>query len=175
MYKNILVALEGKTTDEAAIAHATKLALEDSASMTLLQVVTIMGDDGGLRHLQLEPGASGWHRKNRAEANLTALKQRLQSSGITARTALVIGDRSEADEIADFAQKGDFQLIVLASDGRPWWKRAIFGCVADGVHHKATVPTLFVSDGSRREKVATLQHPITHNPIYDSFGSADLC
>lgn len=175
MYKSILIALEGKATDEAAVAHAQVLALQDSVAVTLLQVVAIASDDGGLRHLQLEPGAKGWLRKNRAEANLATWKERMQLGGVTVQTALVIGDRTEADEIVDFAERGEFQLIVMAADGRPWWQRALFGCVADGVHHKATVPTLFVSDGTRRERVAPTQTLVALNPIYDAFGTAEIC
>jgi len=36
-------------------------------------------------------------------------------------------------------------MNVLRADGHPWWQRTLFGCPADGVHRKASVPTLFVS------------------------------
>ena len=77
MYEKILVALEGKASDDVAICHATKLALQQPAELTLLEVVTIASDDAGLRHLQLEPGARGWYRKNRATADLSARKQEM--------------------------------------------------------------------------------------------------
>lgn len=171
MYQQILIALEGKSTDEAAIAHAAALAQQLSAGVTLLRVVTIAADggDGMERHWQLEPGSGGWRRKNQAEATLAALENRLRKSGLAVKTALVIGDRSEADEIVAFADEGKYDLIVLASDGHPWWKRALFGCLADGVHHTATVPTLLVSDGTRRAKVA-LKHAPVVNPILAAFG-----
>ena len=70
--------------------------------------------------------------------------------------------------------KGNFDLIVMAADDRPWWQRAFSGSIADGVHHKATVPTLFVSDGSRREKVTSKQKPLRVNRLYDSFATADV-
>lgn len=176
MYRQILIALEGKPTDEAAIAHATALARHFSAGVTLLRVVTIAADggDGMERHLQLEPGAGGWRRKNQAEATLAALEERLRKSGLTVKTALVIGDRSEADEVVAFADEGKYNLIVLGADGRPWWKRALFGCLADGVHHKATVPALLVSDGTRRTKVAAKHAPVV-DPILAAFSRADMC
>ena len=175
MYRKILVGLEGKHTDDAAIEYATTLARQDSAELTLLQVVAIAGDDTGLRHLQLEPGANGWKRKNKAEANLQTWRQQIQRRGERIQTAIVVDDRSEADEIVDFANQGDFDLIVMAADGRPWWRRALLGCIADGVHRKASVPTLFVSDGSRRERVASKQQPASLNPVFDSFGNAHIC
>jgi nucleotide-binding universal stress UspA family protein len=175
MYRKILVALEGKHTDEAAIAYAAALARQASAEITLLQVIAIAGDDAGLRHLQMEPGANGWKRKNKAEANLKTWRQQIQKNGEQVKTEIVVDDRSEADEIVDFANAGRFDLIVMAADGRPWWQRALFGCIADGVHRKASVPTLFVSDGTRREKVASKQQPASLNPIFDSFGDAHIC
>lgn len=175
MYRNILIALEGKNTDQAAIAHAVSLATQDSATLTLMQVVVIAADDSGMRHLQMEPGANGWQRKNKAEARLATLKNQLQKSGMPVQTTLVVSDRSEADEFADAAEKDKFDLIVMAADGRPWWQRALFGCIADAVQHKATVPTLFVSDGSRREKIVRCEKLPALNPILDAFGKADLC
>ena len=175
MYHNILIALEGKPTDQAAIAYATTLAQQDSATLTLLQIVAIAADDAGLRHLQMEPGANGWKRKNQAQARLAALQQRMQNSGVIIETTLAVSDRSEADEIVDFANKGNFDLIVMAADGRSWWQRALYGCIADGVHRKATVPTLFVSDGSRREKIVIRQKPPALNPLLDAFGDVHIC
>lgn len=175
MYHKILIALEGKPTDQAAIVYATALAQPDSAKITVLQVVAIAGDDSGMRHLQLEPGANGWKRKNQAEARLAACQRGLKQGDLNVDTALIVGDRGEADEIVDFADKGKFDLIVMAADGRPWWQRALFGCIADGVHRKATVPTLFVSDGSRREQVVSRQKPATLNPIFDAFGDVHVC
>jgi nucleotide-binding universal stress UspA family protein len=175
MYQKILVALEGKNTDEAAIAYAQSLAMQDSAAMACLEVVGIASDDGGMRRLQMEPGARGWRRKNQAEARLAILQRRMRGSGVSVQTTVIVGDRSEADEVVDYAANGDFDLIVMAADGRPWWQRAIFGCIADGVHRKATIPTLFVSDGTRREKVASKQNAPALNPIFDSFATVDLC
>jgi nucleotide-binding universal stress UspA family protein len=175
MYHNILIALEGNPTDQAAIAHATALAQQDSAEVTLLQVITIASDDSGLRHLQMEPAANGWKRKNKADAQVAALQQQIQPSGANVQTAVIVSERSEADEIIEFASEGDYDLIVMAADGRPWWQRALFGCIADGVHHKTTVPTLLVSDGTRRQRVANKSKPTMVNPIFDSFGEVHIC
>lgn len=175
MYHNILIALEGKPTDQAAIAHATALARQDSAVVTLLKVISIASDDSGLRHLQMEPGANGWRRKNEAEAGLAALQKTLEKDRIAVATAVEVDDRSEADEIVEFASEGNFDLIVMAADGRPWWRRYFFGCSADGVHRKATVPTLLVSDGTRRERVAKKSKSTMVNPIFDSFGEVHIC
>lgn len=176
MYHKILLALEGKPTDEAAIQHGVALALAGSVDLTLLRVIAIAADggDGMGRHLQLEQGAGGWRRKLRAEAMLATLEARLQAAGVRINTALVVGDRAEADEVVDFAAQGDYDLIVMAADGRPWWQRALFGCLADGVHHKAAVPALLVGDGTRRAKVVARPQPVV-DPILAAFGDAGCC
>jgi nucleotide-binding universal stress UspA family protein len=166
MYKKILIPLEGKSTDDAAIVHATALALESSAHVTFLQVIQLAQTGGdGMRALQLEPGAWAWRRKNEAEARLARLEERLRAQGVDVDTSLVLGERVEADEIVDFAVEAQADLIVMAADGRAWWRRLISGCVADGVHRKASMPTLFVSDGTRQARIAARQLPPPDSPL----------
>ena len=174
MYQKILAALEGKETDEAVVAHARRLAAQMNARVTMLRVIAVADDGGGGlgRQFQLEVGSSGWRRKNQAEADLSKLKRRLGLEGLCVETALVIGTGSEADEIVSYAAENNCDLIAIASDSRPWYRRWIGGSPATGVLRKATVPTLFVSDGTRRV-------PVTHatpemNTMMAIFGSADL-
>jgi len=175
MYEHILIALEGKPTDEAAIAHALAIARQISAKITLLRVITVAADGpGGLgKQFQTEPGSSGWRRKNQAEEALAKLEKRMQMFGLFVEVALVVGDRSEDDEIVAYAIEGNCDLIVMAADGRPWWQRALFGCPAEGVQRKATVPTLFVSDGSRRARVRT-REKMPLNPTMAALGSGSI-
>ena len=175
MYKKILIPLEGKPTDEAAVNHAMTLAREVSARVTLLWVVAIAADGptGLGKQFQIEEGSSGWHRRMKGEAILENLQRRLQMSGLHVETALIIGDRSIADEIVAFAEEGKFDLIIMAADGRPWWRRALFGCPADGVQHKASMPAMFVGDGTRRQKVVTRQK-VEFNQTMAILGSPQL-
>ncbi len=174
MYQRILAALEGKETDEVVVAHAKRLAAQMKAQVTLLRVIAVADDGGGGlgRQFQLEVGSNGWRRKNQAEADLSRLQRRLGLEGLCVEAALVIGTRSEADEIVRYAAETNFDLIAMASDSRPWYRRWVGGSPASGVLHKATVPTLFVSDGTRRVPV-TRAAPET-NTMMAVFGSADL-
>jgi nucleotide-binding universal stress UspA family protein len=174
MYQRILAALEGKESDEAVVVHIRRLAAQMNAKVTLLRVIAVADDGGGGlgRQFQLETGSSGWRRKNHAEADLSKLERRLGLTGLSVETALVVGTRSEADEIVRYAAENNCDLIAMASDSRPWYRRWIGGSSANGVYLKATVPTLFISDGTRRV-------PVTHaapaaNTMMAIFGSADL-
>ena len=174
MYSRILAVLEGKETDEAVLAHARSLAEQMHGQVTLLRVIAVADDGGGGlgQQFQIEIGSSGWRRKNQAEADLARLERRLGLEGLCVETVLVIGTRSEADEIVSYAAEYNYDLIAMASDARPWYRRWIGGSPANGVYHKATVPTLFVSDGSRR--VPVTQAAPEANTMMAIFGSADL-
>jgi nucleotide-binding universal stress UspA family protein len=174
MYRRILAALEGKESDETVVAHARRLAAQMDAQVTLLRVIAVADDGGGGlgRQFQLEVGSSGWRRKNQAEADLSRLERRLGLGGLYVETVLVIGTRSEADEIVSYAAESNCDLITMASDSRPWHRRWIGGSPANGVYRKATVPTLFVSDGTRKAPVA--QAAPEANTMMAIFGSADL-
>jgi nucleotide-binding universal stress UspA family protein len=174
MYQRILAALEGKESDEVVVAHARGLAAQMNAQVTLLRIIAVADDGGGGlgQQFQLEVGSSGWRRKNQAESDLSRLERRLRLEGLWVETALVIGTRSEADEIVSYAAENNCDLIAMAGDARPWYTRWLGGSPADGVLRKASVPTLFVSDGTRKV-------PVTHaapetNTLMAVFGSADL-
>jgi nucleotide-binding universal stress UspA family protein len=174
MYGRILIALEGKASDEAVLAHVRALAGQTKSVVTLLRVIAVADDGGGGlgRQFQLEVGSSGWRRKNQAETNLSKLERQLGLQGLSVETALVIGSRSEADEIVSYAAENDCDLIAMASDARPWYRRWIGGSPASGVMRKATVPTLFVGECTRQApavRVAPLGHP-----VMAILGSAEL-
>jgi nucleotide-binding universal stress UspA family protein len=174
MYRRILIALEGRRTDEAVLAHAEELAAQMNAEVTLLRVIAVADDGGGGlgRQFQTEVGSSGWRRKNEAETHLSQLAARLRRAGLCAETALVVGTKSEGDEIVVYARENGFDLIAMARDSQPWYKRLLRSPQDDDVLRKATVPTLFVGDGKRKIKAQRgVPRP---NPAMAILGSADL-
>jgi len=175
MYRRILIALEGKETDAAVLTHVRTLAAQTEAEVILLRVISVANDDDGTglsRQWQLEVGSSGWRRKNQAAAYLSQLERELQQMGLQLETVLAIGARSEADEIIRYAAENNCDLIAMASDARPWYARWIAGSPASGVQRKATVPTLFIGDGTRKVPVArTVPKP---NAMMAAFGSPCL-
>lgn len=173
MYRRILIALGGKTADQVLLDHVRRLAAQTGAQVTLLRVVGIADDGGGLgKQFQLEVGSSGWRRKNEAETYLSQLERQLRHSGLSVETALVIGTRSEGDEIVDHAAANDHDLIAMVSDSRPWYRRLFRSAQDDDVLRKATVPTLFVGDGTRKAPV-TRAAPQA-NTAMAVLGSAEL-
>jgi nucleotide-binding universal stress UspA family protein len=174
VYRKILIVLEGRGTDEAVLAHARALAVQMGAQATLLRVIAVADDGGGGlgKQFQLEVGSSGWRRRNEAEAYLCELEPRLRQRGLPVETALVIGTRSEGDEIVAYAAENGHDLIVMASDPRPWYRRLLRSAQDDDVLRRATVPTLFIHGGSREAPVKRTA-PEAH-PVMAVLGSADL-
>jgi nucleotide-binding universal stress UspA family protein len=174
MYEKILIALEGKATDETVLIYVQALAAQTGAEVTLLRVITVANDEaGGLGlQFQLEIGSSGWRRRKQAEAYMPELERRLREEGLCVKSALVISTRPEADTIISYAAENRFDLIVMANDSRPWYKRWIGGSPADGVLRKTTVPALFIADGTQ---TAPARHSAPEaNAMMAVFGSASL-
>jgi nucleotide-binding universal stress UspA family protein len=174
MARKMLVVLGGKKTDEAVVTHVEELAQLTKGEVTLLRVITVAHDEaGGLGlQLQLEIGSSGWWRMKQAREFLPGFEQRLRRAGCVVETALAISTRSEADEIISYAAGNGYDLVVLASDPRPWYKRWIGGSLAHAMLRKATVPVLFIGDGTR---TAPTEEQVPQGPkIMQLFGGADL-
>jgi len=174
MYKKILIVLEGKETDEALVTHTQALAAHTRAEVTLLRVITVADDEGGGLGLQFqtEIGSSGWRRMNQAKTLLPRIERQLRKAGLCVETALVVSTRSEAEAIAHHAAENDCDLIAMACDARPWYKRWLGGDLAKGVLRKATVPTLIVGDRARTapEKRTSPEK----NRVMELFGNASL-
>jgi len=154
VYRRILVVLQEREGDEAVLDHVQGLAAQMQAQIILLRVIGIADDDGGLGHQwQLEVGSSGWRRKKQAADHLSALERALGQTGLGVQTAVVIGTRSEADEIVSYAAEQGCDLIAMAGDPQPWYLRWLGHSPAAGVQQKATVPTLFVGTGPRKAPV----------------------
>lgn len=72
----------------------------------------------------------------------------LRQAGFATDATVRFGD--PAAEIADVAESGDFDLIVMASHGRTGLQRALLGSVAQGVFERAPVDVMLVQAGRRK-------------------------
>jgi nucleotide-binding universal stress UspA family protein len=174
MYQRILIALGGKGRDRDLLDHVRQQAIQTGSQITLLQVIAVAeGGGGGFgKQFQVEIGSSGWRRRNEAEAYLADLKDQLLSDGLSVDSALVISTLSEGDEIVRYAAEGGYDLITMSADSRPWYKRLLRQAQDDDVLRKATVPTLFIGDGTKKAPLRrTAPRP---NTVMAVLGSAEL-
>jgi nucleotide-binding universal stress UspA family protein len=174
MIRRIVAVVEGKATDQRVVDQVGDLARQMRAQVTLLRVVAVAHDEGGGLGLQfqLEIGSSGWRRMQQANRFLPVYAQQLAQLGCVVETEVLIGSRSEADEIVGYAARNGLDLIVLAADPRPWYRRILGSSPVHGVLRNATVPVLTIDAGSRSTpaKRAVPQAP----KIMNVLGSADI-
>ena len=173
-YQRILVALQGRGRDEIVLDHVQKLAGQLGAKVTLLRAIPVANDGGGGfgQQFQTEVGSSGWRRSNEAEAYLAQVERRLWLQGQPAEGAVVFCSCSEGEEIVRYASEQGFDMIAMARDSRPWYKRWFGGSPAGEVQRKATVPALFVGDGACYVPAARAEPAL--DPITAAFSTAEL-
>ena len=149
MYKKILVPLDGSELSESILPHVVNLAKGCQVpEVTLLRVGEPMD-----RHVRETLSVELAHKLievNREEvaSYLEKVAADLKAEGINATTVVASGN--PAQEILDYAQNNDVDLILMSSHGRTGVARWAFGSVADKVLRLSPVPTLIgPAPGSR--------------------------
>ena len=88
--------------------------------------------------------------KTKAMAYLDRITEKLQKEGVAAKSAIDYG--KPAEEILDYAEKNQFDLVIMSTHGRSGISRWAFGSVAEEVIRRSTVPVLIASPLDRRTK-----------------------
>ena len=149
MYKKILVPLDGSELAEVALPYAEEMAGRLGVGVTLIYV-TESAEDQSHHMLQYYIHGMADATRHGAESHL----KRPEGKEIKAESAILVGH--PAEEIVNYADKEDIDLIVMATHGRSGIKRWGLGSIADKVVRAAKQPTLLIrADGSHpdvREK-----------------------
>ena len=85
---------------------------------------------------------------DQAEAHLAEWKRLAEGMG-AARVSTVKGVGEPAAEIAELADEGGFDLIVVGTHGRTGFRHALLGSVAERVVRRASCPVLTVHPGKQ--------------------------
>jgi nucleotide-binding universal stress UspA family protein len=147
MYKRILVPLDGSQLSECSLEHAKTIAIGCQVSeVVLLRVVTPLSP-----YVVGTLAVSGEAILRAAELrNQTEVKDYLKKVGDDLRKADIVVqvvslDGSPAEEILDYAQNNEVDMIIMTTHGRSGPSRWLIGSVADKVIRNATVPVLMMS------------------------------
>ena len=147
MYQKILIPLDGSELAECSLSHAGAIAKGCNASdLIVFRVVeplsanTISALDGAREGLleKLENDV----RKD-AQDYISRIENWLKAQGFPARGVITNG--RAADEIMDYSQKNNIDLIVMSTHGRSGISRFYFGSVAEKVSRHSPIPVLLVS------------------------------
>jgi nucleotide-binding universal stress UspA family protein len=164
--QKILVPLDGSALAEAAIDYVKEIARRcDPVEVTLLQVVRLPSGqtssvskpvDGGFPGKRAPASTADADKeahpiyreqemasaRSAAEASMASAAKALKAADIRTRTEVIFG--RPAQEIVDYADEGDFDLIVMCTHGRSGVQRWLLGSVADKVIRGTHQPVFVV-------------------------------
>ncbi len=145
MYRRILVPLDGSELAEVALPYAEELAGRLGSEITLVHVY--------------ETAEAQYERMHQAyiQKMVEATKQGAESflaeskaKRVNVKPALLVGHAAE--EIVDYADKENADLIIIATHGRSGIRRWVLGSVAAKVLRAAKRPVALIrAEGTRRD------------------------
>ncbi len=151
--KTMLVLLDGSELAEAVLQHVealTKQRSNEPLDVVLLRVceppTTPSYDSPDFSGVPLNWGdyvqQETIRGKQAAHEYLAKVEKRLKESNITVRSEVLEGKADE--KIVDYANKTQFNLIVMAPHGRSGLSRWVYGSVAENVLQGVSSPILLV-------------------------------
>jgi nucleotide-binding universal stress UspA family protein len=137
MYRNILIPVENRETDNTILEHIRPLARLTKAKLLLVHVA----DGWAARNYeQLELQESEEMRHDREY--LANLEKELRSEGFEVSSVLAMGEPST--EIIKLARSSGVDLIAMSTHGHRFIRDLLYGATADKVRHAVDVPVLLL-------------------------------
>lgn len=141
-YSDVLVPTDGSDTAAAALDHAIEIADATDArvhSLSVAEPTVVLQRLGG--------GPAGETVDESVGRQATApLLERVRDAGLEASGAVREGTPDE--EILDYVDEQDVDLVVIGTHGRSGLERALVGSTAERVLRRADVPVVAVPDGA---------------------------
>jgi nucleotide-binding universal stress UspA family protein len=144
MFKRILVATDGSTLSEKAVASAIDLATAHAASLVALTVVPRYPKgcfEGAMAFSPEEIAHAEKQWADKAQAMLDSIEAHAAAAGVHAKPVVANSDRV-AESIIAAARKHGCDLIVMASHGRKGLQRLLLGSETQHVLTHSTLPVL---------------------------------
>ncbi len=160
IYQKILVPLDGSTLAEHVVPAALYLAEAMKGSITFLTVVAKKsGVDSNLTIRAIQTGSY------EADLYLRSLKKRFLPSLVPIETAVITGKPDQ--EIVKFAEKNEFELIIMSTHGRSGITRWSFGRTADKVLRRSPCPAVILRSQQdiRPEQFKRVLLPLDGSPL----------
>jgi nucleotide-binding universal stress UspA family protein len=146
MYKKIMIPLDGSELAECVLPHVENFVKGFPESnivfIRVVEPITLAthGETYTRKEINLEEQES--ERKSNAQEYLTNVIQGIKAEGAKFASEVIVGRVS--DSLADFAEKNDVDLVLIATHGRSGVSRWVRGSVADKVLRSSHVPVLMV-------------------------------
>ncbi len=150
-FRKVVVALDGSTESESAIAPALALSDPERCELVLLRVVPpvpIAGEAGMGASLPFDDTLTS-SLTEQAEAYLEEVAARLRSTAVKVAIRVVV-EPGVAQAILHEATLANAELVALATHGARGLRRMVLGSVADKVLRGADRPVLLTRVLDRR-------------------------
>ena len=156
MYQKVLVPLDGSKLAECVVEHVKSIATGCQVpTVVLLRVVEPFSPPTyfNLRHEMDEDTYRDAKETAEAQAKnyLSEMAERLKEEGIAVENDMAYG--LPADEILNYAEQKQVDLIVMSTHGRSGISRWFSGSVSEKVVRQSLIPVLIVTPlGCRKSK-----------------------
>ncbi|MFQ5475503.1 MAG: universal stress protein [Nitrosopumilus sp.] len=137
MIKNILVALDGSKNSIRALSNAIQLAKQTDASITGLSVIQAFPTEMGVVRTVVGNALSKHYKHFMSIAKMMCTKKDVEFLD-------VIEYGEEGRTIVSFAQKNNFDLIVIGSRGMGALGKLFLGSTSNYVIHSSKIPVLII-------------------------------
>jgi len=141
-YRNIVIATDGSENTQKAISYGIEIAKLSGATVHALYVV----DTSSFSSIPMST-EGGWEAmyeilKTEGEKAVSDVKSQGEASGIEVKTVVLEGH--PINEIVEFAEKNEADLIVMGTLGKTGLDRFLLGSVAEKVVRNSKVPVMVV-------------------------------
>ncbi|MFN2127057.1 MAG: universal stress protein [Anaerolineales bacterium] len=143
MYEKIMVPLDGSELAECVLPHVEVFIKGCHVSnVVFVRVVEPVTEPSGI-----SIGTQKWRerestRKSAAKDYLDQIKHRLSYEGTELYSEVLVG--RVADSLADYTEKNNIDLILIATHGRSGVTRWARGSIADKILRFSDIPVLMV-------------------------------
>lgn len=135
-----MIATDGSENSQRAISQGIEIAKLSGATVHALYVV----DSTSFSSIPMDAGWEAMYEILRGEGEkaIFEVKERGEASGVEVREVLLEGHPS--NEIINFAEKNNADLIVVGTLGKTGLDRFLMGSVAEKIVRGSKVPVLVV-------------------------------
>jgi nucleotide-binding universal stress UspA family protein len=139
-YRNIVIATDGSENNKKAISYGIEIAKLSGATVHALYVV----DTSSFSSIPMDAGWEAMYEilRKEGEKAVFEVKEVGETAGVEVREVLWEGHPS--NEIIDFAENNNADLIVIGTLGKTGLDRFLMGSVAEKVVRGSKVPVMVV-------------------------------
>ncbi|QGH35440.1 universal stress protein [Gracilibacillus salitolerans] len=137
MYQRVLLAADGSDHSIRAASHAVKVAQIDQGKIDIVYAV-----DGKTSKEDVLHGLDKYDVKKERKEKLKPVMEVIEEAGLECETHVVHGEPGPA--IVDFANKNEYDFVVVGSRGLNQVQTMILGSVSHKIAKRVHCPVLIV-------------------------------